>query len=778
MKKILLLLSAFTLGTFATVQAQMTIVNEVEPAVTDLSSLTEGQQVAFYAFGESDRQGYLMETDYQALKINPTMPLGKTSSSDYVWTIESVNSFEGGVEVKLRTPRGNYMPNFTYQNAKPKYPGKTALSADSAATFSIVLSGVADSVVYIYDENNVYFNAQGPAYTGAICNFVGWPTSGGNSQYVIRPLKAETRSSFTTTLYLYTTGGDEIRQETIESTIGTEIAVPEVANHTFVSAENADDETPVTLPLRITEFPEAGELNLMLTYEKWPFVSIICRDSEGNILKTSDSYMKKGTVFNASTFDLGRMGYALLTEGYDECVITQDSTINLAYEKQPTAGLPFSVTTVSENGFADGTSFYTMRIRGGYAYVQNGTNEIKVSSTIEQSDSIDNYLWAFTGDIDRGFQIYNKGAGTSQLLYAATTANKTPITIGTPDDTLSASEGTATFNLAFNNASNAKGYAFSAATESTACFNRFGGATGTALCFWTNSKSPTDIGSRIVFSRVDEELANKYRFAISQQVLNSAGCVGSYTTEQLADLATAVANQDFEATVAARRALIEQKPIAFDSTKCYNLISAYRNFVINQPGKLFAVYANDADSLAWNELTDEAAASPSYAWRFKPTAEGAETFTIVNLARQRAIASYRYGQYAVLVAADHTSTAAEGTTDIGDAAAFTVKEAPDVVAPNSFYFIHTYGASFITMASDPVNSSTVTSGLISTLNYQEPGYNNAWFLRPCPDSITGITSPTLTTSSADEAIYDLQGRRIASPTRGLYIKGGKKVYIK
>ncbi len=41
---------------------------------------------------------------------------------------------------------------------------------------------------------------------------------------------------------------------------------------------------------------------------------------------------------------------------------------------------------------------------------------------------------------------------------------------------------------------------------------------------------------------------------------------------------------------------------------------------------------------------------------------------------------------------------------------------------------------------------------------------------------TGIES--IVTESADKAVYDLSGRRIQNPTKGLYIIGGKKVYIK
>lgn len=33
-------------------------------------------------------------------------------------------------------------------------------------------------------------------------------------------------------------------------------------------------------------------------------------------------------------------------------------------------------------------------------------------------------------------------------------------------------------------------------------------------------------------------------------------------------------------------------------------------------------------------------------------------------------------------------------------------------------------------------------------------------------------------SAQDDAIYNLQGMRVTNPTRGIYIKGGKKVVIR
>ena len=45
------------------------------------------------------------------------------------------------------------------------------------------------------------------------------------------------------------------------------------------------------------------------------------------------------------------------------------------------------------------------------------------------------------------------------------------------------------------------------------------------------------------------------------------------------------------------------------------------------------------------------------------------------------------------------------------------------------------------------------------------------------DEATGIEMPTAEDVNADAVFYDLQGRRVQNPTKGLYIVNGKKVFI-
>ena len=48
---------------------------------------------------------------------------------------------------------------------------------------------------------------------------------------------------------------------------------------------------------------------------------------------------------------------------------------------------------------------------------------------------------------------------------------------------------------------------------------------------------------------------------------------------------------------------------------------------------------------------------------------------------------------------------------------------------------------------------------------------------PIEGNVTGIEMPKAATTNSDAEVYDLQGRQVANPTKGLYIVNGKKVFI-
>lgn len=79
----------------------------------------------------------------------------------------------------------------------------------------------------------------------------------------------------------------------MNSIIGSEITAPTIANYDFVRAANYDDDTPITLPYKVESFPEEGVLNILLEYEKYPFVQIVLEDENGETLKAWDKYLQK-----------------------------------------------------------------------------------------------------------------------------------------------------------------------------------------------------------------------------------------------------------------------------------------------------------------------------------------------------------------------------------------------------------------------------------------------------------------------------------------------------
>ena len=74
-------------------------------------------------------------------------------------------------------------------------------------------------------------------------------------------------------------------------------------------------------------------------------------------------------------------------------------------------------------------------------------------------------------------------------------------------------------------------------------------------------------------------------------------------------------------------------------------------------------------------------------------------------------------------------------------------------------------------------SSTGTIGANKAyLTYSGSGAPS--FLNFVEGNVTGIEMPKAETTNSDAEVYDLQGRRVANPTKGLYIVNGKKVVIK
>lgn len=779
MKKIYTFIVALMAMFATTAQAQIEVVTEIGPAMTSLEGLKEGSKIALFCYGESSRRAFLREVDNQKIHLSRKLNVGSTSSSDFIWTILSIEEFDGGCNIKLQTPRHNFLPNFPYDESSQwtKWPGATCLSEDSAAIISLTVpeasEEVADSFFYFRDENNVYFNGQNLGGDDSEALFVGWNVSGENSLYQIFPLKTEIRTTVPTTLYLMTEDGEEIENRNMTLGLGDSITVPTLEDYAYLKAEDYATGDVIEMPFHVNEMPESGDLQIGLYYKHYPMVAITCQDEEGNILKDENFYVPFGYEFHGDSIKLGQLGYELVESETNNQTINEEAEITLVYKKTPLGGVPFVPTTIEGGKFAEGTHFYTMRIRNGhYFYQKTGVNEVKATGSIAVSDSIDSYLWAFTGNLEDGFQIWNKAMGPEVKLYVPSTDNTAALTFGT-DDEIAAYEAPVT---AFKMIINGNGFSLAAAADPNACLNQFGGNAGTDIKFWNDAASPSDGGSKIVFAEMTDADAEGIKWSTPKAWAAAEGCVGGYTAEQIAPLKSAIAAADMVASKAAIETLKDAETIAFDANKSYYLVAGFKDFEIKQPGAKYAIFADATDTVRWAKLDES---SDEYKWEFYAASD--TTYFVGNVAHAKPIVGFRFGKWATLEGGTELGEVNESNVvAVGAPAPFQLIKANVDVVPGAFYLVHNYGGSIITLAGKAgVGDATATSGKITTYNTKDAAYNNAWRLVPAGAFTNGINNAEIITPAQQNGVvYDLSGRRVAKAQNGLYIVNGKKVIVK
>lgn len=816
MKKVYLFFVAFFALMSLTPMNAKDVVTARGNHLTSLSELQEGQKILLFCYGETSRRAYAMETGEVApeqivgdgymnrVKLSRNLEVGDISSSDYVWTILSCENVGDAVNVTLASPRGNYFPNFPENEGLwgtwSRWQGYTG-SEPASITITQVINedgDPVDSLYYLMDENGVYFNGQNIGNDGT-AGFVGWNSSGSNSMYIIYLPTVEERNTLDVTCYLSNADGsgnylpnipelfpNDVTDDTsvtFTSAVGASFEAPSIEHWTFVNATDMDEE-PVELPYVITEDDvDAGILELNLFYERWPLVTVTCEDEEGNELLSYEQWYEKGSVFAPKADSEVGLGYALVTKDYEDFIVDEDMDITLVYHFDPTIGLPFEVTTVSDGKFAEGTKYYMLAVREGYAYAQDenpddpsvDVTDVKVTGDWDPTD-IDRYLWAITGNLSDGFTFYNKLKGPSYKLYVDGTGDGTSAKVDT-EENIAEMEAAVTL---FNVAKNQSGFSISAAGDANACLNRYGGTSGTDLKIWNNGNSPVDVGSRFVFYEITDEEANDFLFSAVASVLGTENCVGGYTTAQLADVKAAYEAKNLAAANDAIEALDGEETIAFDASKTYNLVSACRYFNMYQPGTDFAMYVDATDSLRWNELVADDA---HYQWVFTQVENVNDTiyYTMTPLSNpKQPIAGFRWGGIGTIYTAN---VAEKGENDIvaaGDIATFYM--APCEANMAAFRFVHNYGASIITLSGGTNTFYTEelsTSGNITTYNTSNSLWvPNTWRLRPVgdvPTSINGVEAGN--NGDAGNVIYDLSGRAVKKAVKGIYIVNGKKVLV-
>lgn len=852
MKKLyFLLLGLFALCGFNTAQAKLVVTDTTE-FLTDLSTIHEGDSLMFFCYGESSRRAWLYnnwKADNPSPQLSRNFKVGDSDSRSYVWIINSVTDNEDGtynITLKTLSDPAKYMTGFTIvESSKWGYWNSDNMFTEDvgeATEFTISKVGQDDldsnigslpeseyteetsPFVYILDSaTEGRFNGQNDDNGDGISNFVGW-NEGLNCFY---EFKRATLTNFPTcnvSVQPLDQNENDVSTGSYDEELlaGDTIKARTYDHYTFTGKVVKDGEEEVTFPYVVTqEDVDNGEAYFTSYYNKDPELTFQITDENGDALTGADGnvlvenfseYFATGVEFAVPTISALKLGYEFVsatdTETGESMIgqtVTTDHdghVITLVYHKNNIAGLPFVPTTVTDGQFAADAHYYQMLIPENSAaaagtsdpvYVYTNladTTSILVDNVNFNTDLIENTVWAFTGDLDQGFHIYNKTNGATYMLYAPNANDGTEIKIGTAEE-ISEADVDGTASTTFMLKPNSKGgYSFVLVdvdgNTTNAAINRYSywwnngvQQDGFVLKFWANDAALSDNNSNITFVEPNSDELATIKFSKAQAYLNAEGAVGAWTADQLSLLKAAVAADDIAAAnIAIADLVATTDTIAFDMNKTYKLTSAYKGFITAQPGVTYAMYAEN-DSVKWGA----AAETDAYQWIFRTANDSA--YYVSNLSNERTIASFRnsgvsedYSSavfYADAVVAD---TATNITTLIGERAPFMLVKS--TVVPGAYRLIHNYGSSIITLCiKQGTGGSELTGGAVATNNGDTADRGNTWRLIPVADVPTGINGATVVPAGEQNSvIYDLSGRRVNNAQRGIYIISGKKVLVK
>ena len=744
-----MLLSLF--GT-ASMSAEDVITAVGEP-LTSLESLQPGQQVVLYNNG---RHGYLKEKDNQQLVLMAEIPFSELESQQFLWTLETLSkNNDGSATATFKSASDNYISQLV--------SGVANSSSATAERFTISASASGEGLWNILGSNGLYFNGNG--FAGGEATFTGWNQAGGNSDYqILIPTLGNVDAVTIDMAYIDANTGMPIEGHNnpaqLRGLTGMVVEeAPAITHYTFLQGLDGNTGEALEFPVTVEE-----STSWTLMYSAWAHVVFNCLTEAGDTLQVVDNYYEPGTVVEVPVI----AGYTLTDEGYEDgYTVEADAEITLTYRKG--GNLPFETTTVTNGEFAEGTQWYTMAFRGT-KYLQYEPNDVDGNYlTVENPAAFpDSMRWCFTGDIENGFKIYNKAAGAAQVLYATGLDNGSSLIMGADSEELT--------NSVFMLSTNDNGFTFTVKGTDNACLNDFQQLHN--LKIWNHASAPTDPGSVIIFEKYDSVAIAKRAYA---PYLNTEGCVGGWSAADLTPLRTAYENNDLEGLADALVQLEAADTIAFDPQASYEIVSAYRAFLTEQPGKSFALYnATDAEGLnyvGWKELESD---NSAFQWYFVP-GEQEGTYTIGSLSAAEAaqedasleptfINEFRFGGQATLVTGEEVGEYTLVKSDVEPAAYNLV----------CYYVPEGGGRDKITLCAGSGSlNAALTEGTITTYNTLGTGYANTWRLRPV-GTLTGINGATVDTDEAGktDVIYDLTGRRVTKATKGIYIVNGKKIYVK
>ena len=110
---------------------------------------------------------------------------------------------------------------------------------------------------------------------------------------------------------------------------------------------------------------------------------------------------------------------SLLEFTYPTGTVSTDASFDVSVAIS--SSFPVELGTVTDGKFVPGTKLYTMKLKGKFVR-KDATNDYFTANS-DESDNSDPFLFAMTGDIANGFNLYNRAVGAGKVIYDNTPVN-------------------------------------------------------------------------------------------------------------------------------------------------------------------------------------------------------------------------------------------------------------------------------------------------------------------------------------------------------------------
>ncbi len=482
-------------------------------------------------------------------------------------------------------------------------------------------------------------------------------------------------------------------------------------------------------------------------------------DAEGNLLEEYTGEGQDGDVISEIPAGAKRRAYTTYTVPQPVTLANgQENVVRVV----ATWKLPFEVSSDINNAH-----WYNLTLREGVDYVTSD-NGYKCNTAATQSAAMKNsYQWAFQGDPYNGIVVYNRADTTKTLAKV--------------DDKAKLASGTYLWQLVegingFLLANNENGY----------YINEYGGP-GRDLGFWYNVEdvgsifNVSEVGSMPVKNVSLPSGATLKIFKASDEKANgravlvfpgggygfiAGGNEGSYWAPFFNDLGYTVAVLTYTVPPTSPEGPLTQARDAMRYLRENGEELKVTTGIVGVMG--FSAGGHLASTVATHTFGDEA---PAFQILFYPVITMDASYTHIG-SRDNLIGS---NPSASLVELYSNEKQVKATTPM---AYLCWADNDGTVSPkNSTEYIKALNANGV-----PVHSINFTSGGhgygfgLSYSFHDEMLEDMTNWMKSIDSALTSIDAPTVTEN--DENYYDLSGKRVKNPKRGIFVKDGRKFFVK